>query len=100
MQQTDDVLCSFLDGGVESSDPLLDLWVVPAFGDIVLQRGVWWLQDVGEGWWFRWWWSGCVRRGGWCGRSAGVLDWCEWVAQVLEFLTCTSQFVVGVLEGA
>ena len=45
-------------------------------------------------------WRGCVRRGGWCGRSAGVLDWCEWVAQVVEFLTCTSQFVVGGLEGA
>ena len=30
----------------------------------------------------------------------GVLDWCERVAEVVEFLTCTSQFVVGVFEGA
>ena len=89
-----------MDGGVEGSDPLLDLWVVPAFGDIVLQCWVWWLQDVSEGWQFWWWRSGCMGRGGRCGGSAGALDWGEWVAQVMELLTCTSQFVVGVFEGA
>ena len=41
-----------------------------------------------------------MRRGGWCGGSAGVLDWGEWVAQVMELLTRTSQFVVGGFEGA
>ena len=39
-----------------------------------------------------------MRWGGWCGGSAGALDWCEWVAQVVELLTCASQFVVGVLR--
>ena len=43
--------------------------------------------------------------GAWDGAAgaedpAGALDWCEWVAQVVELLTCTSQFVVGVFEGA
>ena len=41
-----------------------------------------------------------MGRGGRCGGSAGALDWGEWVAQVMELLTCTSQFVVGVFEGA
>ena len=41
-----------------------------------------------------------MGRGGWGRRSAGVLDWCERVAEVLEFLACPSQFVVGVFEGA
>ena len=100
MQQSDDFLRSFLNGGVKGSDPLLDIWVVPAVGNVVLQGGVWWLQDVSDGWWLRWRWCGCVGRGGWCRRSAGVFDWCERVAEVLEFLTCPSQFVVGVFEGA
>ena len=38
--------------------------------------------------------------GGLCGRSAGALDWGEWVAQVVDLLTCAGQFVVGVFEGA
>ena len=43
---------------------------------------------------------GAWEGGGWCRRSAGVLDWCERVAEVVEFLACPSQFVVGVFEGA
>ena len=44
--------------------------------------------------------------GAWDG-AAGAEDrlvlltaWGEWVAQVVELLTCAGQFVVGVFEGA
>ena len=100
LQQTNDFVGGFLDGGVEGGDPVLDLWVIPTLGDIILQCWVWGLQDIGEGWRFWWRWSGCMGWGGRCGRAVGALDWGEWVAQVLELLACAGQFVSGVLEGA
>ena len=58
LQQAHDLIGGFLDGGVEGGDPVLDLRVIPTFGDIILQCWVWGLQDIGKGWRFWWWWGG------------------------------------------
>ena len=58
LQQSPNFIGCFLDSGIEGGDPVLDVGVVPAVWDIVLQSGVWRLQDVSKGRWFGCWWSG------------------------------------------
>ena len=58
-----------MNGGVKSGDPVLDVGVGPAVGDVALEGWVWRLQDVGQNWWpvCRWsWWVG------WFARACGV----------------------------
>ena len=84
---------------VESGDPLLDISVGPAVGDVVLQCWVWKLQDVRQFWLggrWSWWAGGFARAGG----VAGTLHRGEGIAQVVEFLFGAGKLVGGVLEGS
>ena len=78
LQQTNDFVGGFLDGGVEGGDPVLDLWVIPTLGDIILQCWVWGLQDIGE------------RAGGFGGGGVGAWDGAAGAEERLVLLTGVS----------
>ena len=100
LQQAQNFVGCFLDGGVEGGDPVLDIRVVPAIWDVILQGWVWRLQDVRKDGWFVCWWSGWMGWGGRAGGVAGALHWSEGFAQVVELLFRAGQLIGGVLEGS
>ena len=78
----------------------MDVGVVPAVWDVILQCWVRGLQDVRKDRWFVRWWSGWMGWGGRAGGVAGALHWSEGFAQVVELLFRAGQLIGGVLEGS
>ena len=100
LQQAQNLISCFLDGGVEGGDPVLDIRVVPAVWDVILEGWVWRVQDVRQDRWLGRWWSGWMGWGGWSRCVAGALHGSEGFAQVVELLFCAGQLIRGVLKGS